>query len=246
MSAFHRHKHPELWELHLESRRVPDVLQRLLGPKSNAVDVGCHIGSFLSLLCKYAPAGRHIAFEASPTKSGWLRSRFPAVEVHARAVADVAGTAMFQEDTARPGFSRLGNVAGEGRNLMEVPVCRLDDVLADRADIALIKLDIEGAELSALRGARNVISRSRPAIIFECGSKYFLDDEKLSSRDLYDFITGQLGYRVFGMADFLYGKGAMEFDEFRKYGIYPFRGFNFVALPADAPDRGGAGAKDRA
>ena len=48
--ARQRHLHPELWELHLEEERLPLILSRLLSANSCAVDVGCHIGSFLRLL----------------------------------------------------------------------------------------------------------------------------------------------------------------------------------------------------
>jgi len=55
-------------------------LQRLLTGDSCGVDVGCHIGSFLSLIIKYAPQGKHIAIEASEVKSRWLKNRFTTVE----------------------------------------------------------------------------------------------------------------------------------------------------------------------
>ena len=231
LGTFERLKHPELWEMHLESRHLPKVLVRLLKADSNAVDVGCHIGSFLSLLLKHAPAGKHVAFEASPRKGGWLKTRFPSVDVQVRAVSDTNGVLTFQENDARPGYSRLGAAPGPGLRAIDVPVCRLDDALASRNDIGLIKFDIEGAELAALRGAEALIRRCRPAILFECGSEYFLAREKLDRRQLYDFVTDALGYRIFGLVDFLYDKGPMAFDEFRKCGLYPFRAFNFVALP---------------
>ena len=49
--------------------------------------------------------------------------------------------------------------------------------------------------------------------------------------DLYEFITGDLGYNIFTFEDFLFDKGEMSANEFRKCGLYPFRAFNFVALP---------------
>jgi hypothetical protein len=48
---------------------------------------------------------------------------------------------------------------------------------------------------------------------------------------LFDHITGVMNYDVFTFGDFLHDKGPLGFDEFRKCGIYPFRAFNFVALP---------------
>ena len=107
LGAKQRFQHPELWELYLEERRLPQVLQRVLTESSCAVDVGCHIGSFLSLLIESAPKGRHIAFEPSPKRCELLKSNFPAVTIYDCAVSDKAGTALFQEDGSQPGYSHL-------------------------------------------------------------------------------------------------------------------------------------------
>jgi len=226
-----RHRHPELWELYLEEIRMPYVLQRLLRKDSCGVDVGSHVGSFLSLLIKYAPEGKHIAFEPSAVKSKWLRKKFPFVEVFPHAVADKAGSAVFGEDRKFPGFSRLlmkGELSAIG---YVVAVKCLDDALIDRR-IDLIKLDIEGGELAALKGAINTINKHQPSIIFECGSQYSVEMNNISRRELYDFIAIDMSYKIFGFSDFLFSKESMEYGEFHKCGLYPFRAFNFVALPA--------------
>jgi FkbM family methyltransferase len=224
--GLHRYKHPELREMHMEERRFPIVLKRLLREDSNVVDVGCHIGSFLSLAIALAPRGSHMAFEASPVKAAWLEAKFPQVKIMSRAVSDHAGVVQFQEDIKRPGYSRIGI----GLGALEVQACTLDEILTDRR-VDLIKLDIEGAELLALRGAERTINRNRPFLIFECGSEYSLDDLGISRRDLYVFVTEKLGYQIFSFSDFLFDKGDLTYSEFLKCGLYPFRAFNFVGLP---------------
>lgn len=237
LGAKDRYSHPELWEMYLEERQLPAVLQRILKEDSCGVDVGAHIGSFLSLLARYAPRGRHVAFEASATKSRWLKRRFPMVEIFPYAVTDEAGSAIFQEDLARPGYSRLQSSILEPETCAvsyEVQACCLDDVLLEKNRVDLIKLDIEGSELAALRGGARLIKRWHPVIIFECGSEYYLNQQKISRQELYNFITAELDYSIYCFTDFLFSKGAMAFEEFRKCGLYPFRAFNFVALPAEA------------
>jgi FkbM family methyltransferase len=222
--ATHRQKHPELWEVYLEDRRLPMVLRRLLKPNSNAVDVGCHIGSFLSLLLSIAPDGRHTAIEPSRTKGAWLAAKFRSVEIINIAVSDREGRATFEENLSKPGYSKLlGDCTKSNNSYYDVDVKRLDDVI-DRS-VDLLKLDIEGNELAALRGGIALVQRSRPAIIFECGA------EQDNRHELFDFITSELSYQLFTFGDFLFNKGPMGFDEFRKCGVYPFRAFNFVALP---------------
>src|SRR6266849_5789060 len=68
-----RARHPELWEIFLEEKRTELALQLLLKKHSCCVDVGCHIGSFLSLLLQLAPAGQHTAIEPSREKAAWLK-----------------------------------------------------------------------------------------------------------------------------------------------------------------------------
>lgn len=235
LGSIRRHKHPELWELHLEERWLPLILQKLLKNDSCGVDVGGHIGSFVSLLVRYAPDGRHIVFEPSATKSRWLKKRFPAIKVFAYAAANETGRAVFEENCAEPGYSALAEGEGDlsGASVRyDVEVCRLDDILLGGNRIDLIKLDVEGGELAALRGASKIIEKWQPAIIFECGSEY---GQKLNRRGLYNFIADDLGYAIFCFADFLYDKGEMTYSEFRKCGLYPFRAFNFVAVPRPMP-----------
>jgi FkbM family methyltransferase len=237
ISSLSRYKHPELMELYLEERQLPFVAQRLLGQESNAVDVGAHIGSFLSLVAKQAPKGQHIAFEPSRGKSEWLKKRFPTVEVIASAVGDENGTAFFIEDLEKPGFSHLEfkrSVLSSRQKVRtrayQVSVRRLDDVLLNR-QINLIKLDIEGGELLALRGARRTIEQWQPSIIFECGPESQFQKTGGSRFAVFEFVTATLGYNIYTFSDFLFKKGSLNSDEFRKCGLYPFRAFNFVALP---------------
>jgi FkbM family methyltransferase len=229
LSAPQRFKHPELGELYLEEKRLPAVVHKLLKPTSCGVDVGAHIGSFLSLLIRYAPHGHHTAIEPSATKSHWLRRRFPGAAIVDAAASDENGCAIFEEDIARPGYSRLSTDAEPGNVLRyEVKIRRLDDLPIERVD--LLKLDIEGDELLALRGAKRLIESWRPSIVFECGSEY--TPNKIDRCSLYEHLTQTSGYDIYSFTDFLYReKGPMTFDEFRKCGIYPFRAFNFVALP---------------
>jgi FkbM family methyltransferase len=53
-----------------------------------------------------------------------------------------------------------------------------------RPPVELIKLDIEGGELAALRGAQQIIAKHKPALIFECGPEPALAQHNLSRQDL--------------------------------------------------------------
>src|SRR5687768_1472837 len=102
--ALRRFRYPELQEAELENRRLPAVLRKILPNDASCVDVGCHIGGFLSLIIKLFPTGTHVAIEASPSKSGWLQSKFKGITIHNVAVADKVARAVFEDNRRRPGY----------------------------------------------------------------------------------------------------------------------------------------------
>jgi FkbM family methyltransferase len=223
-----RTKHPELWEIYLEERLLPIVLQRLLTKSSNVLDIGAHIGSFLSTASSIATDGKHTAIEASRSKAVNLMAKFPNATIKNVAVSDYIGSATFEDSLQNPGFSKLEDghpIVGETIRY-PVRVATLDSLDIDKID--LIKIDIEGAELSALKGGTKLIENNRPPIIFECGPVYVQGLDRFA---LFDYFTQQISYDVFLFQDFLYDKGPLGRDEFRKCGVYPFRAFNFIAMP---------------
>ena len=132
------------------------------------------------------------------------------------------------------GFSRLHggpHRPGDKIESYQVRIATLDELIPGRVD--LLKLDVEGNELPALKGATKLIDRERPSIIFECGSEDSLTRVGASRQGLFDFIGDTLKYSIFTFSDYLHSKGPLSFNEFAKCGIYPFRAFNFVALPTD-------------
>jgi FkbM family methyltransferase len=236
LRAPHRWQHPELWELALDESRLPLVLRRLLTPDSNVTDVGAHLGSFLALAERISPRGRHIAFEPSKSKSRWLETRFPNATIIASAAGKEEGVATFEENTVRSAFSRMASV-DEKREVgcvrYKVPVCPLDGVIT--WPVSLIKIDVEGMEAAVLKGAANVIDRSRPVIIFESGPVHEKADAE-RSKQLFELVTLEMRYTVRTFSDFLFGKGPMGAEEFRRCGLYPFRAFDFLALPSERPE----------
>lgn len=158
------------------------------------VDVGANIGNhtvFFSLECA---AKRVIAIEPQPEALQYLVKNVVANDVFKTstvvvefincAVSDVPGRgAMCTRDDNNLGMARLE--AGDS-----VSIKTLDDILKDIAKVTLIKIDVEGRELQALRGAKETLLRCYPVLAVEA-----TDIE--SQEAIRDFLD-PLGYSVKG------------------------------------------------
>jgi FkbM family methyltransferase len=226
---------PELAGLIVEERWIDLAVRRLMRPGVTGFDGGAHLGSMTAAFVQCAPGERHLTVEALPDKAAWLRRRWPSVEVHAVALGESPGEAVFYEDIARSGYSSLargGAIDGDKTKTHTVPVDTVDRLVAGR-HIGFMKLDVEGAELLALRGGIETVARCSPSLLLECGVESSLEPFGYERTDLWDFVIGDLGYHLYLVSDFVFGRNPMGRDEFKRAGTYPFPGFNYIGLPAD-------------
>ena len=97
-------------------------------------------------------------------------NRLPHVCVLPYAVSDHDGLERFASfDGDASGFSSLHPPDFGGAAWSTVPVARLDTIWENlgRPEVALVKLDVEGAELAALRGAVHLLDDRRPKLVLE-------------------------------------------------------------------------------
>jgi FkbM family methyltransferase len=139
------------------------ALKQCVRPGATVLDIGANVGSYTLLFASWAgPSGRVFAFEpASASRLGLARhlainALTDRVTVRSEAISDRMGTASFL-DAGTHGDNRIVPNAAEGSRW--VAATSIDDFCAAaRVTPDVIKIDIEGAELAALRGARRVIA----------------------------------------------------------------------------------------
>lgn len=213
----------------LDQHAMRVLIATTLAPDGQAIDVGAHTGAVLREIVRVAPSGRHIAYEPLLWAHERLRHEFPDVEVRNAALSDENGTASFVHVEAAPEYSGLRERTYPGyedspRETLTVRTERLDDALPTEARPALIKIDVEGAELPVMRGAVETIRRHRPLIIFEHGIGA-ADRYGYASEDVHDLLCGQLGMRIFDLD----GRGPYTRQEFAE--LFPKPIWNYVAVP---------------
>jgi FkbM family methyltransferase len=180
--------------------RLQSLLAEVLRPDSSALDVGCHEGAVLAEIVRLAPDGRHVAWEPLPELCARTAARFPDVDVRCAALSDRAEERDFVYVTTLPGWSgfRARPYPGDqSTETIRVRTERLDDVLPEGFAPALIKIDVEGAELEVLRGGIETITRHRPVVVFEHGAGS-ADHYGTAPADVWDLLDGA-GLRVSGL-----------------------------------------------
>jgi FkbM family methyltransferase len=148
-----------------------DILDLIVSPLRAAIDVGANSGRYAFALSRFAS---HVyAIEPNPSMVKLLRAGLDVkrVTVLHRAASDDVGTAQLRIPTDAWGHGGE-NLASLERTFtgptktVAVATMTLDQL--SNHDIGFIKLDIEGHELAALRGAVNILDRWKPTILIEC------------------------------------------------------------------------------
>ena len=145
----------------LESYSLKGLCEVL--PGDVVLDCGSHSGNTcLYFARKAGPGGRVHGFEPSPDTFALLERNVrsePAVTVHNCAVSKRSGVASFMEPTPMSAGARLYEGGAMSTNTLSI-----DDFAREQKlkRVDFIKMDIEGEEAAALRGAQGVIGKCRP------------------------------------------------------------------------------------
>jgi FkbM family methyltransferase len=207
------------------------LVTRLCLPGKGFIDIGAHIGSIVSEVIHRDPSIKLYAIEPMPEKIRHLRQRFPTVELHECALGDADGEVPFFVNTKQSGFSSLGKPSSfEGVETIKVPLKRLDALISS-ADIDVIKIDVEGAELGVFRGGDALIKRSRPTLMFESGPQV---DNGLQYKK--DSMWRWLEEREFDIVvpnRVAHNGSGLSLDGFLEAHLYPRRTTNYFAIPKE-------------
>jgi FkbM family methyltransferase len=174
-----------------------DIIRRHLRPGDIACDIGANKGSFVYWLSRWVGQGRLVAFEPQPQFAARLKAvcaaiKLDNVRVEAKAVFSRSGAMeLFVPAGHSPGASLTHKaVEAESFATLSVPVVALDDYFDEGDRVALLKIDVEGAELGVFRGAERILRQHAPLLVFECENRHLAPG---NVGEVFSFLQG-LGY----------------------------------------------------
>jgi FkbM family methyltransferase len=146
-----------------------EAFRREVKAGATVLDAGANLGAYTVLLAGWVgAAGRVHAFEPAPDARSGLMKHLALnhvadrVTVHAEALSDGRSTARFRANGMQ-GDNRL--LPPGGADGIVVATTSIDEFCAANAlQPSFIKLDVEGAELDVLRGARSTIASGGEAL----------------------------------------------------------------------------------
>ena len=194
---------------HFAERSELRLFRQNLRPGMTVVDMGANVGFYTVPFSRsVGPGGKVYAFEPDPFCAALLRERSRRMRLTNVRVENVAlgareGEAtLFCSNRDRAENCTHALAAGVPVEPIRVPVRSLDAYCREnRIDrIDAVKIDVEGDEVSALRGMREILTRMPPAWMFIEFSPPQLRAAGASAEEFWDALA-EGGYRSHSIGD---------------------------------------------
>jgi FkbM family methyltransferase len=173
-----------------------DWARRFLPTNGTVVDSGANIGQMLIYLSQYVPKGKVLAFEPGKEAADWLEE---CLAIHPELPVELLRLGLGEREARlflrqvgskelHGGRNQISEEVGEGE---AVKVVRLEDVLESQGidTVDLWKLDVEGYEIFALRGAERFMREERIEALY-------VELAFGNGKEIVDYLA-QFGYRCY-------------------------------------------------
>lgn len=164
---------PARWSRYYESNYEPETFKFFcnhLKPSDMVLDIGGHIGLFAVVASRIVgEKGRVFSFEPTPftrqvlSEVVKLNDCVGNVEVRGEAMSKEKGQAVFYDTGDEISNANSLVKTERSKKGIEVTLTSVDEFAKERSlSVNCLKIDVEGAELDVLRGARATFLHSRP------------------------------------------------------------------------------------
>lgn len=145
-----------------QTQYFPDSLggKPFLGTEEVYVDAGAFVGDTVAAFCQTVHGQYGAVHAIEPDQSNFERllsatNALPRVSCYRSAVGDRTGTIRFSSDDS--------SSRADGQGESTILVAPLDELLRD-ISVTYLKMDVEGMECAALRGAKGLIQKNHPKL----------------------------------------------------------------------------------
>ena len=223
------------YETHV-TRVFCDALAHL-NPNDTVIDLGANIG-FYTVIAAGARiqtgAGTVHSFEPNPRIFAELEhnlalNHFTNARTQCQAVGDTISEMTLYVDENAITYSSLRRTQDFLTTEIRVPMTTLDTYAQqENLQVGLVKIDVEGAELLVLRGARQVLERDHPTVLYEEFPRGY-ERFGYTPEDARAFLR-EFGYRLFAIRE---DAGANDFLQSLDSATANAQTYqNVLALPA--------------
>jgi FkbM family methyltransferase len=183
------------------------LLEKLTQPGSVVIDIGANIGYFTLVAAQKATKGKVFSFEPvqqlfEKLKKNIEENKLANTEIFLLAIGDVRkDSVIYISSSENIGMSSLSPPENFSGVSQSIQMNSLDNWIktSDIKKADIIKLDIEGSELSALKGMKETLIKFKPALIVEINPEtlsYF----DLAPSDILDYLKN-LDYLPFHVSE---------------------------------------------
>lgn len=182
------------------------LVRNILKPGDTVVDVGAYVDGWYTLLAAkiVGQAGKVYSFEPVPKfykrlKDNITLNHFTNITTEDAALGSKNGNKTFYQSDGTSSFFRT-HVQKEGSKRIQqikVKVLKLDSYLKLKkiSKVNFVKIDVEGAELEVLKGAKDLLKKSdAPYLLIEAVDEY-LRNGSASKDELVRYLEG-FGYKL--------------------------------------------------
>lgn len=171
-------------------------------------DLGANVGDWTAALLKVEPTATVVAVEPGDDPRAQLAARFagdPRVTVDNRAVSDSVGEAVFHVTshshnaslrTPKAGMDELYGHGWAVEGVTSVPTTTIDE-LAQGRTVALLKIDVQGAEREVLAGAEQTLASASAILLEVTFVSHYTDDATFPW--LHDYMRG-INFELAGLS----------------------------------------------
>jgi len=182
---------------------VAAVFRQYLRPGMSVLDVGANIGYF-SLLAASLVGASGLVYSWEPSSgnarvlcASQLANGFKNIEIVQAAAADRTALLKYFRTSSNGNVAETSGGSAEDMLPAETVMgLRVDDFIPANVHIDLVKIDVEGYEFKALRGAWQTLRRSRPLIVSEFSPGSLQHLSGVSGREYLEFLA-QPNYELF-------------------------------------------------